>query len=260
MDSLLLEIEKIAREAGKLFLRAQGDKQVSEKSGRRDLVTRYDREVQRYLERALPALLPEAGFLGEEEDPRGRDREYLFVVDPIDGTTNFVKDLRHSAVSIALTRNGESVLGVIYNPYRDELYRAAKGGGAFLNGAPIHISDEPPEDALALLGLSPYYPELTGVTFALARRLFDVCLDLRRGGSAALDLCEVAAGRAGCYFECRLSPWDYAAGELIVREAGGFASDMTGAPLSIDRKCSVAAANQKCYEFLLAAAKDCGFR
>ncbi len=258
---LLSEIEKIARLAGGLFLRAHGDKQVSEKSGRRDLVTRYDREVQRYLEEALSALLPEAGFLGEEgEAHSGGGREYCFVVDPIDGTTNFVKNLRHSAVSIALTRNGESVLGVIYNPYRDELFRATKGGGAFLNGSPIHVSDAPPEDALVLLGMSPYYPELTDGTFALARRLFDDCLDLRRGGSAALDLCEIAAGNADCYFECRLSPWDYAAGGLIVREAGGFASDMTGAPLSVERKCSVAAANPGCYDFLLAAARDCGLR
>ena len=93
----------------------------------------------------------------------------------------------------------------------------------------------------------------------MARLLFDRCLDLRRSGSAALDLCDVAAGRAGCYFECRLSPWDFAAGGLIVREAGGVVTDLTGGPLAFAQKCPVAAGSVQCHPALLQAAKDCGF-
>lgn len=255
------KISAVAREAGTIMLGAEEDKSVETKSGRRDLVTRYDKEIQRFLEDRLLALLPGAGFLGEEEIGRAAhaERDVLYIVDPIDGTSNFVKGCGHSCVSIGVAHKGEIVLGVVYNSYRDELFTAVKNGGAFLNGATLQIPDGAPEDALLLMGASPYYRELTDVTFAIAREMFDRCLDLRRSGSAALDLCDVAAGRAGCYFECRLSPWDFAAGSLIVRESGGVVTDMTGAPLPLTQKRSVAAGSAKCHKTLLQAARDCGF-
>lgn len=261
LTALLTSIAGIAREAGAVMLGAEEDKSVETKSGRKDLVTRYDREIQRFLEDRLLSLLPGAGFLGEEEIGHAAHagRDYLYIVDPIDGTTNFVKGCNHSCVSIGLAHRGEIVLGVIFNPYRDELFTAVKDGGAFLNGDALHIPDSTPEETLFLMGSSPYYRELTNVTFAIARELFDRCLDLRRSGSAALDLCDVAAGRAGCCFECRLSPWDYAAGGLIVRESGGVVTDLTGKPLPLTQKRSVAAGSAECHKTLLQAAKDCGF-
>lgn len=260
-ETLLPGIAALAREAGAIMRGAAADKSVEQKSGRRDLVTRYDREIQRFLEDGLLALLPGAGFLGEEElgEEVRAEREWLFIVDPIDGTTNFVKDWGHSCASIALARRGEIVLGAIYDPYKDELFTAVKGGGAFRNGAPIHVTPEPPEDSLFLMGASPYYRNLTEFTFALARALFERCLDVRRGGSAALDLCDVACGRAGCFYECRLSPWDYAAGSLIVQEAGGAATNLSGGPLSFSRKCAVAAGSPAGHRALLQAAKQCGW-
>ena len=113
---------------------------------------------------------------------------------------------------------------------------------------------------MSVLGVSPYYRQYADVTFAIARRLFDRNLDVRRMAAASLDLCYVAAGRVDCYFECLLSPWDYAAGSLIVQEAGGIATSLSGGPLRIDRKCSLAAANPACHGALLEIAAECGYR
>lgn len=261
LTALLSNAVSAAREAGAIMLGADADKSVKTKSGRKDLVTRYDKEIQRFLEERLLSLLPGAGFLGEEElgHDAHTEREFLFIVDPIDGTTNFVKGCNHSCVSIGLSQKGEVILGVVFNPYRNELFSAVKGGGAFLNGEALHIPDTDPEDSLFLMGASPYYRELTGISFTMAKTLFDRCLDVRRSGSAALDLCDVAAGRAGCFFECRLSPWDYAAGSLIVCEAGGVVSDLTGKPLPVTQKRSLAAGSARCHKTLLQAAEDCGF-
>ncbi len=261
LETLLEQVSGCAREAGRIMRGAARDKEVREKSGRRDLVTRYDRQIQAFLEERLLALAPEAGFLGEEA-ALGRAEEdgsaYRFIVDPIDGTTNFVWDYGRCCVSIALARGDEAVLGVICDPYRDEVFSALRGRGAFCNGAPVHVTAAPLERTLAIVGTSPYYPELADVSFAVARRLFDSSLDIRRSGSSALDLCHVAAGRAGCFFEGRLSPWDYAAGSLILQEAGGVVTEPSGAPLTFTRKCSVAAGSPACHAALLAILRECG--
>ena len=119
----------------------------------------------------------------------------------------------------------------IYNPYLDELDTAEKGGGAYLNGQPIHVSEKPLSESIILFGTSPYYPELAKKSFELLINLFNRALDVRRFGSAAYDLCMVAAGRAELFFEMQLSPWDYAAGSLIVKEAGGSICGFGGKPL-----------------------------
>lgn len=256
---LLPQIQAIVREAGALILGADVEKGVVEKSNHQDLVTRYDGAVQAFLQQRLLALAPEAGFLGEEDQPGALvRRQAMFVVDPIDGTTNFIKGYNHSAISVGLCDGGQMALGVVYNPYTDELFSARRGGGAFLNGAPLRLSPCPMEDAVSVMGTSPYYRELADLTFAIGRRLFDRNLDMRRSGSAALDLCDLAAGRIDCYFECLLSPWDLAAGSLIAQEAGAVVTDLVGGPLPFDRKSSLAAANPQCHGELLAIAKACG--
>jgi myo-inositol-1(or 4)-monophosphatase len=252
------EVCQAAREAGKIMLNADGDKQVRQKSSRRDLVTKYDAAVQAFLQERLSAIAPEAGFLGEESVGGGGrpHAENRFIVDPIDGTANFIKGLRRSCVSIGYEQAGEIVLGVIYNPYAGELFSAEKGKGAFLNGAPIHVSGAPLDEAMAFAGTSPYYADCLDETLLLAKRLLTRCLDIRRSGSAALELCDVAAGRAEVYYEYRLSPWDYAAGSCILQEAGGRISDLAGGPLPFDRKSSMAAGNPACWRELIRLAAE----
>ena len=171
-------------------------------------------------------------------------RGKYFIVDPIDGTTNFIKDYHVSCISVGLLEDGEVKIGVIYNPYLDEMFWAVKGKGAYCNGRRIHVSEQPLGNGLILFGASPYYKELHKKSFEMAYELFSPALDIRRSGSAALDLCSIAAGRAELYFELKLSPWDYAAGSLIVEEAGGIVTTVEGEKLSFDRPCSVMAKNK----------------
>lgn len=240
------------REAGKLMLEAH-DILAERKTDRRDVVTEYDRRVQALLIERLSAALPEARFFCEEND-RHDDlhAETVFIIDPIDGTMNFVRGFHHSCVSIACMRSGELCAAAIYNPYVDELFTAVRDGGAFLNGRPIHASTEPLSQNLVCCGTAPYDQGLADRTFGLMKKAYLAGLDVRREGAAALDLCSVAAGRAGVYFELGLSLWDYAAGKLIVEEAGGVCCTMAGAPLPLDpsRPSVVAGGKQAVADFL----------
>ena len=165
-------------------------------------------------------------------------------MDPIDGTTNFIKDYRMSCVSIGLIRNGKRYLGVVHNPYLDETFSAISGEGAYMNGNAIHVSSDDLENGVVLFGSSPYNTELAKASFKLAYEYFQKCLDIRRSGSAALDLCSIASGRAELYFELILSPWDFAAGALIVEEAGGIVTTVEGGALPCLEKSSVLARNK----------------
>ena len=141
---------------------------------------------------------------------------------------NFVHGFHHSCISAAYAEEGTVRVGAIYNPYIDEMFTAIRGEGAFLNGRPIAVSRDGLSESVVCFGTSPYHPELADRTFRLVRKAFDAGLDVRREGAAALDLCTVAAGRAGLYFELQLSLWDYAAGKLIVEEAGGCCCTVEG--------------------------------
>lgn len=228
------------------------------KSGRRDVVTQYDKQVQRLLMERLREAAPGARFYCEELDARDDLRaSHLFIIDPIDGTMNFVHGFHHSCLSVAYAEQGEVLAAAVYNPYVDEMFSAVKGEGAFLNGRPIHVAEEHLAESVVCFGTAPYDPDLAEAGFALARRAFENSLDVRREGAAALDLCSVAAGRAGVYFELRISLWDYAAGELIVREAGGCCCRVDGGPLPEDgRRCSVAAGSPKALAEFLPLAED----
>jgi myo-inositol-1(or 4)-monophosphatase len=147
---------------------------------------------------------------------------------------NFVHGFHHGCVSGAYVRAGEVCAGAVYNPYVDEMFSAIRGRGARLNGRPIRVGGEALRDSVVCFGTSPYDASLAPRTFALAQRIYDKSLDLRREGSAALDLCSVAAGRAGLYFELQTSLWDYAAGALLVREAGGICVRTDGSDFAQD--------------------------
>ena len=252
LEQILIKMQAAERAAAELMLRAR-DILAERKSGRRDVVTEYDRRVQALLMKLLKKAVPDAHFFCEEMAERDRlDAEHLFIIDPIDGTMNFVHGFHHSCISVAYAERGEVLTGAVYNPYADEMFAAVRGGGAFLNGSAIHVTDAGLRESVVCFGTSPYDASLAGRTFALAKTLFDASLDLRREGSAALDLCTVAAGRAGLYFELQTSLWDYAAGALIVREAGGQCVRTDGSALPQDGSKTdiVAGASAAIAEFL----------
>lgn len=216
------------------------------KTGHRDVVTQYDRRIQELLMQRLSRDFPGAHFFCEEngqQDPT--DAEHLFIIDPIDGTMNFVRGFGHSCISVAYMSRGELRAASVYNPYLDEQFTALSGEGAWLNGRPIHVEDAPLSETVVCCGTSPYSPELADETFDIIKKLFIASLDIRREGSAELDLCSAAAGRAGVYFEQSVSLWDFAAGMLIVREAGGIALAADGSELPMDgRKSSIVAGSK----------------
>ena len=218
---------------------------VEEKTGVENIVTSADLAVQKYLEERLLALVPDADFYGEEGDKHETGREYRFIVDPIDGTTNFARGLREACISVALAKDGEVILGVVYNPYKDETFWAEKGKGAHLNGKPIHVSETPFEKALVCTALCQYYKQYTPCCHDIFMDLFYACNDFRRFGSCALELCYLAAGRADLYFELRVFPWDHAAASFILKEAGGTVGTFDGSPLTYTHSIPVVGANTK---------------
>lgn len=244
---LLNQIKSVAKYCGSIILNAdRSDIGIRDKAGKANFVTEYDCMVQKTAEEMLRKILPEAEFLGEEEESSiDETKEYVFIVDPIDGTTNFIKDYHVSCISIGLIKNGERYMGVVYNPYLDELFYAIKDNGAYLNGQKIHVSEEELANGIVLVGTSPYNTELSRTTFDKAYDYFTKALDIRRSGSAAIDLCSIACGRAELYFEMILSPWDFAAGALIVEEAGGVVTTHEGEKIPCFEKTSVLAANKR---------------
>lgn len=249
---LLNKIQDIVREAGKIVLSAHDIQNVTHtKSSAADLVTEYDVKVENYLKERLLKLVPDSHFFGEEEkenaDP---EKGWVFIVDPIDGTANFVHDLAQSAISVALAKDGIIEYAVVLNPYRNELFSAKRGAGAYMNGVPVSVSDCPLEKGIFGFGTAPYNKELHPATLRLVSQLFERSCDFRRMGAAALDLVALACGRIDAFFEYELSPWDYAAGSLIITEAGGKISTLNGQPLSLTHKCSVWAANTQNFSIL----------
>lgn len=220
LQALLEAVCTVARGAGELIA-AEQSPQVTVKPGHANYVTDMDIASQRYCIERLAPLLPGAGFYAEEQEENRLPAGYCWIIDPIDGTTNYMVGYRHSCVSIGLVQDGEGVLGAVYNPFMGELFCAAHGLGARCNGRPIQVAERPLEQGLVIFGTSPYYRERADETFDVIRRIFLRCGDLRRSGSAALDLCYLAAGRCDGFYEAVLSPWDYAAAAVIVREAGG---------------------------------------
>jgi myo-inositol-1(or 4)-monophosphatase len=236
---LLETAATLAREAGAVLREGYGHAHRPERKGRIDLVTEYDRRSERLLLDALARRHPGHAVLAEESgaSPAGaRPPAVRWLVDPLDGTTNFAHNYPFFCVSIAAEVAGTLVAGAVYDPVRDELFAACAAGGATLNGAPLRVSDiERVEDALLVTGF-PYdvreHPERSLPRFEafLVR-----AQGIRRDGSAALNLCYLAAGRFDGFWEGHLSPWDTAAGVLIVREAGGVVTDYEGGPFRLER-------------------------
>ena len=226
-DLLRLAIE-VAREAGAFVVEARrsGVEVADRKSSPVDVVTQVDRDSEALIRARLEEARPLDGFFGEEGGRGASESGLTWVVDPIDGTVNFLYGIPHYAISIAVVegepdpQSWEAVAGVVLNPVSGELFTARRGGGARMNDRPIAIADAVPlSEALIGTGFA-YSAQTRAEQGAAIAQLLPLVRDLRRMGTASLDLCAVAAGRANAYFERTLSPWDHAAGALIAREAG----------------------------------------
>lgn len=252
----------IIKNAGKILLDAcdrDTESNVIEKNGDANFVTEYDVKTQEFLMSEIKKAIPSAEFIAEEKDndPEVLKAEYCLIIDPIDGTTNFIHGYKQSSISVAVFSCGDPLLGAVYDPYLDELFIAERGKGAYLNGRRIKVSDRSVEKAVISYGTSPYYKkELGDKTFGLCKDLFDVAADVRRTGSAAIDLAYLAAGRTDGFFEFRLSPWDIAAGYVLICEAGGIITDMNGKKIDFSCPSSVIAANRQIYETVLELSKE----
>jgi len=200
-----------------------------------DLVTSVDRECERKIVETIRNHFPNHSILAEEEtDVEGTQHESRWIVDPLDGTTNFAHGYPQFCVSIALERNRQMLLALVYDPLREECFRAVAGEGATLNGERIGVSAIDQLDKALLATGFPYdHRENADFYLSYFRAFTKRCQGIRRGGSAALDLCYVACGRLDGFWEMKLKPWDTAAGALIVAEAGGRLSDFSGELFSI---------------------------
>ena len=213
----------VAREAGALALARRSDAgiAVSTKSSLTDMVSDVDHECEALIVQRIMAARPDDAILGEEGAERPGISGFRWVVDPLDGTTNYLYGRGAFAVSIGVEQDGAAVAGAVYDPQFDELFAAVRGDGATLNGAPIrHSGEDQIETALVGTGFS-YDATARAHQGQVVARLLPAVRDIRRAGSAALDLCAVACGRLDAYYEAGLNPWDMCAGALIVEEAGG---------------------------------------
>ena len=253
------KLETIVRGAARIMLDNE-KAPVHQKAGHSNFVTDADLMVQEYLREKLQAYLPGSGFFSEEMDNAGLTDVPTWVVDPIDGTFNFIRGRKYSAVSIALLSDREPILGVVFDPYSNELFRAEKGHGATLNGHPIRPSEITFDKALVNFGTSPYQPDMARRGMQAALDFLTRAGDLRRSGSAALELCEVAAGRADVFFEMVLSPWDYAAGALIVKESGAHFAMPLEDREDFSRTACVLACNRHCLDTSLEIIRAAGGR
>lgn len=253
MDHLLEVALQAAREAGDLIGGNFQKLQTAdiERKGENDFVTRIDKEAETIIGRVIGRHFPAHQVLGEEGGLSQQKSEYLWVIDPLDGTTNFIQGIPHFSVSLALLKNGAVVFGLIYDPLTRECFHAAAGQGAFLNEARIAVSRTGQMgSAFGCTGFPFKAPRLLEPYTNTFKIMMAQCQDLRRCGSAALDLAYTACGRYDFFWEAHLLPWDFMAGKLIVEEAGGKTSDFQGRELPLQTS-SVIAANKTLYPKIL---------
>jgi len=224
-----------AKVSGDLIRNNWREQKEIDYKGAIDLVTSVDRESERAIVERLRRYFPDHAILAEEETTiAGTASGYRWIIDPLDGTTNFAHGYPQCCISIALEYEGEIILGLVYDPLARECFRAIQNNGATLNGVPIRTSAVETLDA-SLLATGFPYDQRDRADFYLTffKHFMQRSQGIRRGGSAALDLCYVACGRLDGFWELNLKPWDIAAGSLIVREAGGTLSNFSGGPFSI---------------------------
>ncbi|MEW6721367.1 MAG: inositol monophosphatase family protein [Thermodesulfobacteriota bacterium] len=226
---LLAFAEDVARGAGEILRRNFGRRQKIHFKGEIDLVTEVDRESERYILGRIRERFPDHGILSEESPERTSPSPYRWIVDPLDGTTNYAHGYPCFCVSVGVEREGEMAAGAVYDPLLDEMYAATAGGGAFRNGERIAVSEiSDLRKALLATGFAYDVRLSADNNFDYFRAFVFTGQAIRRDGSAALDLCYVASGRFDGFWELKLKPWDTAAGFLILREAGGIVTRLDG--------------------------------
>jgi myo-inositol-1(or 4)-monophosphatase len=253
MCEQVLEVAiEAAKEAGRLLRAGMvANKEARCKSHRHDPVTLFDRRAEEVIVAAIERSFPEHGFLSEEGTARQIGSSYCWVIDPLDGTNNFLRGYPQFAVSLALMEEEIPLVACIYDPLREELFTAIRGKGASLNGRQVQVSPQGTLDG-ALIGAGfSSRPERALVTCANLERLIPHARAIRAAGSACLDLAYVAAGRLDATWYIALSPWDVAAGILLVEEAGGHVTNLSGEPL-VDPEAGVLATNGRIHAELLA--------
>ncbi|WP_462170415.1 inositol-1-monophosphatase [Pseudoalteromonas xiamenensis] len=232
MHPMLNIAVRAARNAGKVILRACEDlsKVEASQKGSNDFVTNVDKDAEAVIRETILKAYPNHSIVGEELGQiEGTDADYLWVIDPLDGTTNFIKGIPHFAVSIALKVKGRVEQAVVYDPVRSELFTASRGQGAQLNSKRLRVSNANDLSGTVLATGFPFKNKHHMDAYLDAfKALFVHTADIRRAGSAALDMAYVAAGRVDGFYEIGLKPWDTAAGELLVKEAGGMITDFAG--------------------------------
>lgn len=224
----LSEMKDWARQAGAILREGYGKRHQIDHKGRIDLVTEMDKKSEDYLLGQIHTRYPEHMIFAEESGQISGQEDYCWYIDPLDGTTNYAHAMPIFAVSMAYAEKGQLLLGVVYDPMRDECFSAECGAGAWLNGEPIHVSNA--EDLLHSLMVTgfPYDAEMSIRNLDYFSHFTRISQGVRRFGSAALDLCYIASGRVDGYWEAMLKPWDCAAGALIVEEAGGRVTSLDG--------------------------------
>jgi len=257
--STYLDVALLAARAGGNVLSSYWGKQlaIAEKGRAGDLVTQVDKESEQEIITVIKRHCPNHSILAEESGASGdRNHQYQWVIDPLDGTTNYAHGYPQAAVSIALTIDGEPSLGVVYNPMREELWSAAKGLGATLNNQKIKVSTTAElKDSLLVTGFAYDRRETDDNNYAEFCYLTHLTQGVRRAGSASLDLCELAGGRLDGYWERGLKPWDLLAGVVIHTEAGGQISAYDGTKFNIDSG-RILATNGKIHDSLIEALKN----
>jgi myo-inositol-1(or 4)-monophosphatase len=253
-SALLNVMVQAALKAGKSLSRDFGEVQNLQVSlkGPGDYVTQADRRSEKIVKEELLKARPTYGFLGEEsEEIKGTDGSHRWIVDPLDGTTNFLHGIPMFATSIGLERSGEIVAGVVYNPATDELFTAEKGGGAFVNDRRLRVSARKNlSDSVIGCGVPHLGQTMHGRFLVQLRHVMGEVAGVRRFGSASLDLAYVAAGRLDGFWEEGQKPWDMAAGIILIREAGGFTSDLSGGS-DMFGSGTIAAGNEHIHKALL---------
>lgn len=257
LKTLTLSVCDVARRAGSFILheRQQFRTESIEHKHAHDYVSYVDKESERLIVSQLRALLPQAGFITEEGSAGHSDEQYCWVVDPLDGTTNFIHRFPPYAVSIGLMKGDDIVIGVVYEICADECFYAWQDGGAFVNDMPLKVGASSLNDALLCLQL-PYNSEAyKPVIKHLIDHFYGRVASIRMMGSAAVALCYVAAGRLDGYAEKYIGQWDYMAGALIVKEAGGNVSDFDGSP-HFTHGNNIVATNGRIHQDLLEGIKN----
>lgn len=226
---LLAKVLGAVHDAGEMILEARNKPKNVTLKGRIDLVTETDVAVEKFLKQELSSVLPQADFMAEESAESYEPGELTWIIDPLDGTTNFAHDLPMVAISICLWRKGRAELGVIHIPVLDETFHSVRGDGAFLNGEPMAVSGTfETVNAMVATGFPYSIAEDVEPIVAALSRVLPVARGVRRMGAAAVDLAYVACGRMDAFYEMRLKPWDTAAGWLLIEEAGGQVSRFDG--------------------------------